>query len=87
MAHTNLFSSIRIRSPEPLDHTLFDENRLKLVLFFLDKIETYFLDFIIYIRNDADSDVDILLYDLYNIRLHIFYSFSYFGVGAYGGAM
>ena len=43
-----------------------------------ENFEKYFPDFIIYIKNYADSHGDILFYDLWLIWLHIFYMFSYF---------
>ncbi len=59
---------------------VFNES-LKMFQYFLHILtffQNYFTDFIIYIKNYADSDFDILLNDLYHIRLHIFSYFLYF---------
>ena len=58
-----MICSIRFRPPEPLKHSNFEENRSNESKCSKEN-EKYFPDFAIYIKNDADSDFDTLIYDL-----------------------
>ena len=59
----NIGSFTRFRPLEPLKHSYFEENGPEKIEIF-ENFEKYFTDFAIYLKIDADSDFDTLIYDL-----------------------
>ena len=59
----NIGCSTRFRPLEPLKHSYFEENGPEKIDFY-EISEKYFPDFAIYLKIDADSDFDTLIYDL-----------------------